>query len=362
MWSSNNDSNFSCPNIRTAFFGSQTCVLLILTIFSIKFSVILMNILFTVNGSFHANVRLVLQNFCAANLLTSCLLLFRAIHSLTVLTFGYDAWNFPDTFCNFVEHLRNMINAVAMVSMSVIGFERLLATIRHKYFDPERSTCTMKLILIMVWLGNMIIAIQTSLKSTKGVNTCYCFSTSSSDTKGMINFFIPYLVVEIATVASFVIVLYMNKRLSSSIMNISKHSLQSRYMISNNMSTTRCLLPTVVSNSLLYLVIVGLQILLKLLAANYDMNTAINSWSATFLLVSFGCFVEPILLVKYNKKFRSTVQKKLAKFGKTFCCFKKSTKKVQPIDLSIISFKLHPEQSQQILNDIWSKKPPTKFR
>lgn len=356
-----NTSSFLCPNVHSTFFSLQTGVLLILSGTSIVITILLINLL-SIHGLFHANVRLTLQNFCFTNLLTSMVLLFRGTHNFVILTFGRDPWCFPPLFCSAQDHFRNTVNTVALLSMSIIGFERLIATVRQKYLDPEEPSKLMKITLAFVWVCALAYGLSGLKPNKDNGQTCYCFTASNSDDKSLIYIFIPYLFLMLATVSSFLFVLFMNKRLSGTIMNISKHSLQARYLISNNMSTTRCLLPTVVVNSVLYMVIVLSQFIMKLLSFNDDMITAINSWSVTYLLISFGCFIEPLLLVKFNGKLQTAALKKFRKFKRHFYILSKpSTSKIEPITIStVISFKLHPDKSQQIIDDIWSRNPPKK--
>lgn len=354
-------SNFSCPNVRSTLFGLYTGVLLLFCVASIGLTILLMKLI-PAHGLYHANVRLTLQNFCATNLLTSILLLIHGIKGLSLLTFGYEVIQLSTVICMALNEFRNTINTVALVSMSVIGFERLVATLRQKYLDPENASRTMKLSLALVWSGALTNGAVTVYKhaSDKTIKICYCYMTSSSNLSAIVIGFIPYFVIETATITCFLLVLYFNKRLSSSIMNVSKHSLQARYIIWNNIATTRSLLPTVITNSVMYSFILGMQFVMKMTHANNEIGPAIVSWSVTFVLVSFGSLVDSFLLAKFNRKLELAVKRIMKRFFKVVnYCFKINNQ-VEPINRTVVSYKVRPEQSHVILNEIWTKNPLAK--
>lgn len=355
---SSSNSNFTCPNVKqSSLFIVYTVFLIIFSFASTIFTIVLMKLIPN-HSLFHANVRLTLQNFCITNLLTSIMLCFRGIKNLGVITFGYEVVEFSPLFCLAVNEFRNTINSVAMVSMSVIGFERLIATLRKKYVDPDHPSRTMKIIITLIWFGALVNGMYSwyAHSSDSTLKVCYCYMASNTNTNFIISSFIPYFIIEAATITCFLLVLYFNNRLSESIMNVSKHSLQARYIIWSNIATTRSLLPTVIVNSLLYLVIIITQFVMKVTSSNNAMLTSIISWSVTFILVTFGSFIEPILLIKFNRKLEMAIKNDLKRYLQSCSFCSKLNNQVEPIDLKVVSYKVHPDQSQIILEEIWTKK------
>lgn len=334
---------------------------------SIYLSVILFRLLYKRQGLYHANVRLLLLHFCTANGLTSFLIMVRIGYNFALILFGSEPFIMSRLQCTAFDTCFTICNLVALLSISAIGFERFMATVSQKFSDPDYSNVLFKILTACMWfLACVTICanfLEIILEHAKE-NTCYCLAAVAASSNYQILVFSIFILAQFITLTCFGVVLVKNKQTSKACSNISIYSLQRRYQIWNNVSTTKSLMVNVISNAFLYTIVCIAHIFLWSFFTNHhhhQIELIVHLVSIVNDFISVGCFLQPIFLICFNKKLSKTVFNENEMMKKMKRRFVKDKCETTVRRKSIISYRISPDISTKILENAWDKFTLVKF-
>lgn len=362
----NNSSTNFCPsfqykgllifnNLFTFLFSATTLYL----------SVVIFQLLYKRYGLYHVNVRLLLMHFCLANGATSAFITVRIFYNFSLLIFGLDVMQMSRLRCTGFESVYAISQIVASISISAVGFERFVATVGRRHTDPEHSKVIFRIVAASIWVAgclNACLNVWNVATSSDNSMMCYCFTAGSISYQYLIVVLAVLIFTQVTTFVSFGYVHLKNKHVSKNLSNISKYTLQERYQISNNISTTLSLFPNVISNAILYTFVCTAALFIWTPFWNGQVELVIHLLSGINDLISITCFLQCFFLLKFNKNLTKAIFEdyELFKLLKRFLprkakdrCIKAS--KSETNLKKVVSFRVSPEENKEILENMWMK-------
>lgn len=144
----------------------------------------ILNLLFLIvmcrTKSFHANVRLLLQNFSVASFGLAIHSLGISVYALLNLIYGFDQLVMPKLPCQLSHILHDMCQVAWTSSLALIGIERLWNNLMHNFSEQERPTLLAYSLLCLCWLiglgmhGIMTGLVITAVEEEQPI--CFCHS------------------------------------------------------------------------------------------------------------------------------------------------------------------------------------------
>lgn len=363
-----NSSKNSCPLFQyKSLLIFNNLFSLTFTLAAVYLSVILFQLIYKKFGLYHVNVRTLLLHFCIANGVTSICIMTRMVYNFFLVLFGLDHMQMRRLQCFGFDSVYGICNTVSSLSISAIGFERLMATINQRNTDPDKSNNAFNLVAGSIWLGAILevfISFWYIIATYEDSTMCYCFAAGTVSNYYLIVVLALCTISQITTFLCFGYVVIINKKVAKDLTNISKYTLQERYQISNNISTTISLLPNVISNSVLYTAACFAYFFVWPPFWNGQVEFVIHLLSGINDLISITCFLQPALLLKFNKNLNKMALEEYKSFQilnrwlPTYSnC--KNTAKVGD-NLNVVSFRVSPDKNKEILESMWIKYPSRK--
>lgn len=331
---------------------------------SVYLSTVLFKLIYKQYGLFHVNVRLMLYQFLISNGLTSIFIIVRQFYNFSLLIFGMDLLQLSRSNCLLFDFVYDVCNVVTVLSVSGIGFERFAATVSKKFTDPEYSNKIWKFISGSLWIAgiinNLVYYFSVIFEDDNKI-MCYCFLGGATPYFILIFVLVFFITIQIFTFVSYAYVYYKNNQMSKSIANISIFSLQERYQIWNNISVTTSLLPNVISNAVLYTCVCSAYFFLWSLYWTGRVETAVHLLSTINDFISFGCFLQPLLLLKFNDKLWEAAvrENKLLRILQRLYCsiwtpnkvfVRKETRRAA----KVISYQVTPDSNVEMMEKMWA--------
>lgn len=364
-----NFSSLLCTNLEyNGLFIFNTILLLLFSSLACCFSVVVFRLIWR-HMLFHANVRLILLHFSAANALSSLFAMFRVAYNFCLIFFGFQRFVTTRFICVLIDSLNIVPMVVACVSIGGVGFERCVATVRKNVSDPDKSGYVVRIVFCSLWVFSVINAAGVILDAQQfgDQQVCYCALTLAGSQIFIFSSLPVYICFEISYLLCYLYVYKENKKDLHWSINTAKHGLHERYQKWSNIYLSRSLLPNVISNSVLYILVGCSYYIIHPLYWREQNIYSVNVWSMIFILISFVAFLQPLLFVLCNEKMKKSILNKENSIFNSFSRRKYSTIRTKTQkdddelgsaskrDKTIISYQVKPEESQLILDNIWEK-------
>lgn len=330
--------------------------------------------------SFHSNVRLLLKNFTLSASFFSLALFGRNVYNFYVWRHGL--FGMSGFACEVSEVAWDISAGSATHSISFIGVERLITTIwKHDYADTGRPSKLATTMAAACWgsgVGISSFMILTALFDANPI--CFCTAAGALPLYAQFIVCPVYTLLEASTVACFMF-LYCHSRSAylDFTVNTHQHSLAQRHQLMTNMETTLLLAPVMVVHGATYIVVLASFTFIR--ACVDDLSLASDLSVATVLLMAVETVIHPVFLLTKHKKLQQVAVDCFPSLRHVLTVreddsvipsghLRQPANKKGPVALmrarasgkniiapSVVEFRVKPEDNDQILNNLWEKKP-----
>uniref|UniRef100_A0A5S6QFF1 G-protein coupled receptors family 1 profile domain-containing protein n=1 Tax=Trichuris muris TaxID=70415 RepID=A0A5S6QFF1_TRIMR len=307
---------------------------------------------------FHANVRLLLlHSIVACEILCAHQVIHGIVGGMSIANHVFNVGVTKKT-CILVQAPSVASFLVFSICIAAIGAERLLATLKNRYDDKERSSTAVRVFVTVTWAGGILNALLFLLVRNQETVVQYCslfllsFSPLLYVTCGF------YCMIATSTVIVYWVTYKLNStRVLAFSINTATHSLQERFQLRNNISITYSLLPCVLCSSITVFLAFGT---LTTVSAFFVQDRQLNIWlvNCYLLILNLLCtniIVQPIVLLRRCQKLR------LLKFDWRYSLFpwvrlKDSNRYPCDHKTSVVQFHVNPDSHEALLQTFWSSK------